>query len=369
MKIGIIADIHASYTSSIMPIYQEGSKYTTRLQMCIDSIKWSQNLFNSKNVAFVVNLGDLFDNTVVRSEELTAVSEAYSTSNITEFYLLGNHETLDVNRKFYSTAMLDRENVNTVTQPSRITINGIDISFIPYMKYGEIDHKLLKSISSDIVFTHIDIKGSSLRQDYTAEFGVEPELLSMYFKHVFNGHIHTAERLLPEKGYDIRNVGSLTSTSFADSNEYIPSAHIYDTETGVFESYQNPYAILFRRIKVNSITELYNKLEMFKNQFRYIIRAVVPYDIREECSKIINDVPNIITSRVVSDISSQELHKLNNNNKEMMKIVSRDNLKVEFLNFLKSDYEKIGSKEVLKYPYNKYLEVMSELDSKSEEVK
>ncbi len=369
MKIGIVADIHASYTSSIMPIYQEGSKYTTRLQMCIDSIKWSQNLFQEKGVSFVVNLGDLFDNTVVRSEELTAVSEAYSTSCIPEFYLLGNHETLDTNRKFYSTAMLDRANVTTITQPVRITFNGMNISFIPYMKYSDVSHELLKNISSNIVFTHLDIKGSSLRQDYSAEFGVEPELLSMYFKHTFNGHVHTAERLLSEKGYDIRNVGSLTSTSFADSNEYIPSAHIYDTDTHTFESYQNPYAILFRRIRVNSIKDLHDKLEMFNNQFRYIVRAVVPYDIREECSKIINGVSNIITSRVVSDISSQEIHKLDNSGKEMMKIVSKDNLKIEFLNFLKSDYEKIGSKEVLKYPYNKYIEVMSELDSKSEEVR
>lgn len=368
MKIGIIADVHASYTSSIMPIYQEGSKYTTRLQMCIDSIKWSQELFKKNNVSYVINLGDLFDNTIVRSEELTAVSEAYSSSTIQEFYLLGNHETLDVNRKFYSTAMLNRENVVTVSQPCRITLNhSVEIAFIPYMKFDNINHNMLKDIKADIVFTHLDIKGSHLRQDYQAEFGVEPELLSMYFNHTFNGHIHTAERILPEKGYDIRNVGSLTSTSFADSNEYIPSAHIYDTDTGLFESYQNPYAILFRRIKVNSIEELYGKLEKYKNQFRYIIRAVVPYDIREECYKIINDMPNVLTSRVVSNISSQNSHILNTN-RDSVKMVSRDDLKVEFLNFLKSDYEK-SSKEVLKYPYNKYLEVMSELDSETKEVK
>ena len=272
--------------------------------MVIDSIKWSQNLFQSKNVDFVVNLGDLFDNNVVRSEELTAISEAYSTQSIKEFYLLGNHETLDLGRNFYSTSMLESDKLKIINEPCKININDLTISFIPYMPYDNINHEMLKKIQSDIVFTHLDIRGSRLRQDYQAEFGVEPDLLAMYFNHVFNGHIHTAERILPDKGYDIRNVGSLTSISFADSNNYIPSAHIYDTETKEFISYQNPYSILFRRIKVNSIKELYSKLENFNNQFTYIIRATVPYDIREECSDILNNVKNVLTSRVVSDISS-----------------------------------------------------------------
>ena len=351
-----------------MPLYKEGSKYTTRLQMVIDSIKWSQNLFAKNNVSFVVNLGDLFDNTVVRSEELTAVAEAYSTRNIEEFYLLGNHETLDINRNFYSTSMLRSDNLHIVDKPCKIRINNTEISFIPYTRSEDVNHNMLKSISSDIVFTHIDIKGSHLRQDYQAEFGVEPELLSMYFNHVFNGHIHTAERLLPEKGYDIRNVGSLTSTSFADSNEYIPSAHIYDTDTKEFISYQNPNAILFRRIKVNSIKELYDKLENFKNQFNYILRVTVPYELREECSNIVNKIPNVLTSRIVSNVSSQSFHNININN-EISKVTSRDNLKVEFINFLKEEYGSTDSKEVLKYPYNKYIEVMSELDSDLKEVK
>ena len=40
MKYLIFTDLHASYNSSIMPLYCEGSKYTTRLQMIIDTLRW-----------------------------------------------------------------------------------------------------------------------------------------------------------------------------------------------------------------------------------------------------------------------------------------------------------------------------------------
>lgn len=366
MKIGIITDIHASFTSSIMPIHKEGSIYTTRLQMVIDSIKWSQNLFKEKGVDLVVNIGDLFDNHIVRAEELTAVSEAYYSTDIDEIYVLGNHETLDVNRKFHSSSILENfDHVTVVSHPSVINYKGYNLSILPYMSPDMIKPDVLNNIKGNILFSHIDIRGSHLRPDYTAEFGVEPEMLSMYFNHVFNGHIHTAERILPEKGYDIRNVGSLTSTSFSDSNEYVPSAHIYDTDTNEFVSYQNPYAILFRRFSANSIKEVIDKLERYNNQFKYILRVTVPYDIREETSKIVESKSNVITSRIISDISKENKDFKNLEITESINSVKSDNIKVEFLNFLKYDYEEVNQ-EILKYPYEQYLEVISGVGGSNE---
>lgn len=334
--------------------------------MCIDSIKWSQELFLKNGVELVINLGDLFDNHILRAEELTAISEAYSSTSINEIYVLGNHETLDVRRFFHSSSILNNfEHVTVISHPTVITYNHrYSISILPYMSPDSITPDVLSRIKGDMLFSHIDIRGSHLRPDYTAEFGVEPELLSMYFNHVFNGHIHTAERILPEKGYDIRNVGSLTSTSFADSNEYVPSAHIYDTDTGEYKSYQNPHAILFRRLKANSVKELIDKLENYNNQFKYILRVTVPYDMRDEASKIIDSKENIITSRIVSDITenNKNVGKISN---ETINSVKQDNIKVEFLNFLKSDYEEVNQ-EILKYPYDQYLEVISGIGGSDE---
>ena len=42
-KIGIYSDVHISHNSSIMPTFlgEYDNKYTTRLKMCIDSMKWA----------------------------------------------------------------------------------------------------------------------------------------------------------------------------------------------------------------------------------------------------------------------------------------------------------------------------------------
>ena len=49
MKIGIYSDVHISRTSSIMPLYlNENSKYTLRLQNCINSMNEMYQTFENK---------------------------------------------------------------------------------------------------------------------------------------------------------------------------------------------------------------------------------------------------------------------------------------------------------------------------------
>ena len=76
MKLGIVADMHLAYTSSILPIYKKDSIHTTRLQYMIDTVKWYTKLFEEQGCDYIINLGDLTDSNILRSEEITALAEA-----------------------------------------------------------------------------------------------------------------------------------------------------------------------------------------------------------------------------------------------------------------------------------------------------
>lgn len=370
IKIGIVSDVHLAYTSSIMPLHKDGSKFTTRLQMCIDSINWSEELFKEKQVDYIFNLGDLCDNTVLRAEEISALSELYKSRNensIKEYYVLGNHEALDTQHKYHSTSFLKNvPNMEVISVPKIIELvkdnETLKVTALPHMDFNKINHEFLKSINSEILFSHIDIKGSSIRQNYCADFGIDPDMLCMYFNQGFNGHIHTQEELKCAKK-NFWNVGSLTSISFSDSKYYVPSAHIYDTETQKFESFQNPYVILFRDLKANSVAELKNNIKnLVNNQFKYILKLTVPYEIRNAVQEIVQAFPNVISYRTISDLSreNKNLDLQLENSQIKLDTIDEKNIKAEFLEFIKN-YEK-HEKEILKFPYDLYLKVISEVD-------
>lgn len=369
MKIGIVADMHLAYTSSILPIYQKDTKYTTRLQYMIDTVKWYEELFKKEKCSFIVNLGDLTDNNILRSEELTALAEAYSGRNsdsIQEFYITGNHDTLTEDHRYSTTAILNNlENFAVITEPTKMTLSNItsigsteesiDVTFLPYINYKNIDHEFLKKYNSDILFSHIDILGSSLYKAFGNEIGVDPNLLTMYFNNIYNGHIHLREQIKCNKD-NIWNVGSLTSISFSDSNEYIPGASILDTKTGELTAIPNPYNILFRKFKINSPTDLMKKLNELGNQYRYVLRLEIPFNLKDDITKILEQHENIIAHRLILDRKNIVLTE---NAKVELEVIDQNNIKYKFIDFIKS-YSDENDKE-LKYPVNSYINLISEL--------
>ena len=255
MKILIYSDLHCSYTSSILPLYT-GKKdiYTTRLRMIIETGRWLSNLAQEKKVDLIINGGDTFDSTLIKTEELNAIREFFSFFEelpIPHHVIVGNHEK--VNENFNASEILSGFKNITVEKIPR-KINEF-VSVLPYKDSKEIDSSLLKEISNQLLISHIDIQGSCLRDSYILDSGVNPELLSEFFEFVANGHLHTAERLETSKN-QVWNIGGVSSISFVDNQEYIPSAVIYNTESNSFERVNNPCSILFRRITIDSVSYL-----------------------------------------------------------------------------------------------------------------
>ena len=61
MKYLIFTDLHLSYNSSILPLSCKNSIYTTRLQMCIDTLKRVFNVAKQENVDKIIFGGDMFN--------------------------------------------------------------------------------------------------------------------------------------------------------------------------------------------------------------------------------------------------------------------------------------------------------------------
>lgn len=360
MKLGIYSDVHACYTSSIMPNHSNDSKYSVRLQMVIDTFKWMYEQFEKENVDLICNCGDLFDRHTVRAEELNAVSDAYKYSKGTkEIHIVGNHEILDTNRDFYSTALLSNFPFITICD-SPMKIDDT-ISVLPYMRTEDITDALLRGLSNKVLLSHIDIMGSHLRADYIMDTGVNCELLAEYFDMTINGHLHTAEKMDTTKN-QVWNIGSLTSSSFSDSNEYIPSICIYDTDTKKLKRINCPYAILFRRMTITSLKDLLSRLETLNNishgnqninngKYRYILRVNAPYDIKDKVRDIINNTDNIIASKVTVIVDDNTV----------IRTVKTD--KIDTVQDVKNEFSKfLDSVETLKYPINLYKNILDDVD-------
>lgn len=365
MKFLIVADMHLAYTSSILPIYQKNSMYTTRLQYMIDTVKWYENLAKEQNVDYIINLGDLTDSNILRSEEITALSEAYSCrdeNSVPELYIVGNHDMLTDDHRFSATTILSRiPNFKVYTTPEKVMLHGnnedLEVTMLPYINWKKIDHEFLKKWNSDILFSHIDIMGSSLYKVFGNDIGIDPNLLGMYFNQVYNGHIHLQERLECNKE-NIWNVGSLSSLSFSDSNKYIPGAHIVDTKTGSFETIENPYNILFRKLKVSSISDLIDKLKKYDKKYKYVLRVEIPFNIREDARKLIDKEENVIAYRLLLD---RKNISLTNESKVNLEVIDKNNIKYKFIDFIKS-FSDENDKE-LKYPVNSYINLISSMES------
>lgn len=352
MKIGIYTDVHCAYTSSILPLHCEGSKYTTRLQMIIDTFKWMYELFENHKVDMIVNCGDLFDSHSLRSEEIAAMSEALSYSRGTqEIHVLGNHEILDKHRNFYATALLKNySHIEVIQIPTKLN----NLSFLPYMAEEDVE-EVLPLLENQILFSHVDIKGSRVTPQHNLENGVEPLRLLDLFQLVINGHLHSPQSF----GEYIHNIGASTSLSFADNTDYTPSVTILDTDTLQFERFDNPHAIRFIKINANNQEEFEHEL-IATGDNPVALRLTVPYDKKVDAeqwlSSYVKETPDkIVASRLISN--GTVYNPTTHSDDLDISILKMDDVMDKFKSFL--------STQQLKYPIDVYL---AEIDNLTKEV-
>ena len=312
MKIGIYTDAHFSQSSSIL-VGSHGTKYSTRLSSLIDSFKWMYEVFNSKDVSVIFNLGDLLSSHNIDAETNTALEEALSYSfGIQEYWLIGNHEMKSYDSQFNSLSLLKRNpNINIISGCKEFelenkgdgdTINVLACSFSNNEKLIEKNCADLKNPT--IVFTH---------QMYTKVIpqitsGVDMDLIQALpnIKRIFNGHIHSA--------FDYGKycqVGSITGGSFGDSyKNSLPCILIYDTDADSIERIENPYSTLYYTLQISSVDQVEDFIKDLPIENPKLLRFRIPLCIKDDFKNYVDNENqkwlenyNIIAYRIITDSS------------------------------------------------------------------
>lgn len=291
MKIGIVGDIHWSKYSSI--VRSNLDKYSTRLQNCINSINWAEQL--TRTCDQVVYLGDFFDKAELNAMEITALNDIVWNEKPHSF-LVGNHE-LGINDLSLSSSHIFNMlpgTVDVVDKPSNKYCEGekVNMIFVPYILEANREplftYVEYKEGCKNIIFSHNDIAGIQMGKFVsTAGFEID-EIESSNCDLFINGHLHNGSKVTDK----IINVGNLTGQNFSeDALKYDHVILILDTDTMVSDVYENPFAFNF--YKLDKVSDLYH----LKNNS--VVTIKVPEKDFEEAKKIINDSSNIIASRVI----------------------------------------------------------------------
>lgn len=329
MKIGVVGDIHWSKYSSI--VRSNLDKYSTRLQNCIDSINWAEQL--TSNCDMVVYLGDFFDKPELNSMEITALNEINWNAN-NHFFLVGNHE-LGINDLSLSSSHIFNEisSGETVDKPFNLHYDDecINLGFIPYVlesnRGSMSDYVEYIDGYKNIVFSHNDIAGIQMGA-IVSPTGFNISDIEENCDLFLNGHLHNGSKVTDK----IINVGNLTGQNFSeDAKKYEHVVLILDTDTMVSDVYENPYAFNF--YKLDNVSDLYS----LKNNSVVTIKV---YENDFDNAKIaINSLSNVIASRVI----------LNSSNSSSTDIGIQEKLDVNHLDkFKEFVLEKLGNSEIIK---------------------
>jgi len=308
MKLGIYTDAHFSLTSSIYSRIR-GHKYSSRLDMLVESFKWMYKTFEDHGVDIIINAGDLISSDILKPEENSAIYEAFSyRGNIPEYHILGNHEIKDKNKEHHSMSLLrGYDNIEILDEMKVLEFEDESIILMPFTSsedsYNELYELLENSDKSkkQYLFTHASYIGESYNR-YIEMNGLDKlKLVTSYsnLKAIFNGHIHNIK---DEEIY--HQIGSLTGNSFSDNyDEGYPGVVIYDTKTDKLERVVNPKSVLFFKIKADTVRSIYNQIAKMPRDQPKCLRVDVPYSIKDNASEYLiknSDKYNISEFRIKS---------------------------------------------------------------------
>lgn len=364
-KIGIFSDVHISRSSSIMPTYLDESKtYTTRLNMCIDSMKWAYEQFMNNNVDVIINCGDTFNSHTVSSDELSALSKIILETNIPlhfpNYTILGNHDKF--NNVFNSLSWVNLlEDTTLVNDYIHLAYDDTDIYCISYYESSEFTNKIQEMLttyprecSKAILFMHGDINGSKLSGNKSITNEIGQDKLIDNFDLIINGHIHCHDVIYNKDDKKIINIGSLTTHSFADSNNHLGKCYILDTKTLEITDIENPHQIIFRAFSYTEPIKLHEELKAIQH-LNTIVKIKCNSKDKETVESILSHYDNIIKYKLVisydrldtiPDASNDVVEDEDNN-------INNINVDTQFVTFL-------NSRTDLKADVNRYLSLLNE---------
>ena len=338
MKIALIGDVHWSETSSILRRY--GDKYTLRLENLIKSVQWAEDTAVQNNCDQIIYLGDFFDRADLRAAEITALKEI-KWNALPHKFLLGNHEIGGI-KEFYNSVNALSSTGKIIDKPEIETGDTWRIIYLPYIEekgrlpitdyISEIEDADKSSLFT-ILLSHNDIKGINYGiVESTKGFSISD--MENNCNICINGHIHN-------RGYvsdSVLNIGNLTGQNFGeDGFEYSHGILILDTDEVKLTAYDNPNAIYFYKVEINSEKDI-GKLHKISNDAVVAIRCKEEYVL--PVRTILMSKSNILESRITL-IPSQNS---NDSAISQVELVNVDHIAL-FNNFI---IEQLGNSNIVK---------------------
>ena len=304
MRILIYTDPHFCEKFSI--ITKMGDKYTTRLENLIKSINWAEDLAYKRGCQYVICAGDFFDKPNLTQQELTALNEINFAPMCAHYFLVGNHESEENDLHYNSTEVLqqDRKSNFIIAEPRLLEEPGFELAFLPYIteaRRQEIKDYFPEPKAKRLLISHNDLFGIQMGPAIST-VGFKPAELETICDFCVNGHLHNGTKITEK----VINLGNLTGKDFGeDAFRYKHNVLIFDTDTWTYELIENPYALNFYKIDINSKADL-NRIKSLKGNAVLSIQCKAP--LLEELKAIISTMPDIIASRIVitRDITSTE---------------------------------------------------------------
>lgn len=299
MRILLFADLHMCPRASI--INKWGTKYPVRLENCIDTVNWLEQLADEQGCRCIVNLGDFFDKPDLSSETITAVQDI-KWSSIPHYHLVGNHDASNSSLIFNSANVLMAGNHNIITEPQLQLLDDCDILFLPYIV--ECDRKPLDQYLLDIngkyidtgkprvILSHNDISGIQLGP-VVSRTGFTVEELEANASLVIHGHLHNGQNITNK----VITLGNITGKDFGeDAFKHSHNVAILDTKTLDLTYIENPYAFNFYKIQITAERDI---TQLYKLKQNAVVSIKCDSALVDKTKQAICELPNIIESRII----------------------------------------------------------------------
>ena len=337
MKVLIVGDIHWSTYSSI--VRSRGNYFSTRLEYLIKSLSWVEQISEEYGCQEEIFLGDTFDKPELSAEELTALSEVHwNKSARLKHFIVGNHESGVANLKYNSTQALYKLGVVEDTPYIYPLDDKTDFLILPYIT--EDNRKPLEEYLKNrnpnkklVAFSHNDIKDFQMGP-FISKTGFTMDEICRLTDLYINGHLHNGGWVKANK---ILNLGVLCGQNFSeDASKYEHHVAVLDTDTLELTFIENPYALNFYKIDINSLKDLH-KLSKLKPNSVLSIKCLDTY--KEELKQALEGLKDVTTYKIVYTRDSAAL----DGSGDLVELNTKDHLE-QFKEYI---LETLGTSEVV----------------------
>ena len=268
MKVAIITDQHFGARNDSIAFLDFFEKFYDNTFFTV---------LDANDITTVLILGDTFDrrkyvNFYALQRAKQMFFDKLAVRGIKVYMLAGNHDTYFKNTNDVNSPDLllkEYSNITVIDKPTDITIDGIDITMIPWICPENYDDCVaqMTSTPAEICMGHFEISGFAMYRGMQSHEGLSKTLFEK-FDLVFSGHYH--HRSDDGHIYYLGNPYELTWQDYNDPRGF----HLFDLNSRQLEFIRNPYT-MFERIEYNDKGEEPTDLDTIDLQGKFVKLVVV----------------------------------------------------------------------------------------------